>query len=198
MRVTITSRGGQGNDSLYGGAGDDVIDEDGAGVKLGAQWGNDYIDAGDGNDIAYAGDGNDTLLGGAGNDVLYGEQGDDTLCGGLGADTLIGGVGADQFLFNAALVSGNADSITDFNKAKGDQIALDRVVFDKLTGLNSLVDHFRLNTQTAVGNDDYVVYKASTGELFYDASGNGSAAGVLIATLTNKPQDMTAQQFVVV
>ena len=51
-----------------------------------------------------------------------------------------------------------------------------------------------------IGGDDYIVYNAATGELFYDATGNGSGTtnAQLFATLSNKPQDLTAQQFVVI
>ena len=52
--------GGSGSDTLYGGAGDDVL--------LG----------GSGSDALYGGDGDDVLLGGTGRDYLYGGDGEDT------------------------------------------------------------------------------------------------------------------------
>ncbi len=52
-----------GNDTAYGGAGDDYI-------SLGR--GNDVHYGGAGNDSLFGAEGSDTLDGGAGNDVLYG------------------------------------------------------------------------------------------------------------------------------
>jgi len=67
----------EGDDAIYGGTGDDLIN--GAG----------------GNDALYGNAGDDTLNGEIGNDTLYGQAGDDTLTGGEGNDTLVGGVGND-------------------------------------------------------------------------------------------------------
>jgi len=133
-------------------------------------------------------------------DQLKGDGADNLFAGGLGNDILTGGAGADRFLFNAALGKDNIDRITDFSSTQGDKIALDHTVFSKLTGLTNLSNQFRLSTQAAVGGDDYLVYNKGTGELFYDATGSGSgtASAQLFATLTNKPQDLTAQQFVVI
>ncbi|RYG89796.1 hypothetical protein EU803_16740 [Loktanella sp. IMCC34160] len=66
-----------GNDTLYGGAGNDSI------------WGVD------GDDTLYGGDGNDHLDGDAGNDILYGDAGNDVLVGDSGNDQLYGGLGDD-------------------------------------------------------------------------------------------------------
>ena len=97
----------------------------------------------------------------------------------------------------AALLYGN-DETHDFSAAEGDQIVLDKSIFTQLAGKTNLTNNFRLSTQTAIGGDDYIVYNAATGQLSYDATGNGSSAGVVFATLQNKPQDLTAQQFVVI
>lgn len=59
--------------TLYGGAGDDVIN---------------------------GGEGDDILLGQGGNDILYGKAGNDTLDGGVGNDILNGGEGNDTYLVN--------------------------------------------------------------------------------------------------
>ncbi len=56
---------------------------------------NDTLTGGAGQDIIYGRDGDDTLNGNGDNDILQGHEGDDTLNGGLGADLLIGGLGAD-------------------------------------------------------------------------------------------------------
>ena len=64
-------RGGDGNDKLWGSAGDDFI---------------------------FAGNGNDTIVGADGDDSLYGEAGHDSIIGGNGNDILSGGAGVDQFV----------------------------------------------------------------------------------------------------
>ncbi|MGY4403734.1 calcium-binding protein [Bradyrhizobium sp. USDA 3315] len=88
-----------GNDTVYGGNGDDVI-------NAGAANGSNLLFGGAGNDSIYGGSGNDTLDGGAGNDYLtagsgaqwlLGGAGDDSLYGGTGNDTLDGGAGNDKF-----------------------------------------------------------------------------------------------------
>lgn len=77
-------------DSIYGGAGNDVLNAISA-----------HNIAGAGDDLLYGGDGNDTLLGGSGNDLLYGDTGNDYLLGGNGDDVLIGGAGDDALTGNA-------------------------------------------------------------------------------------------------
>jgi Ca2+-binding RTX toxin-like protein len=56
-----------------------------------AYGGNDTIYGGDGNDYAFGGVGDDTIDGGAGNDHLEGNTGSDTISGGVGDDDVIGG-----------------------------------------------------------------------------------------------------------
>ncbi|WLH57587.1 retention module-containing protein [Pseudomonas sp. FP2294] len=90
-----TSGAKDGNDTLLGGSGDDI---------LFGQGGNDYLDGGKGNDILLGGTGNDTLIGGQGNDIL------------------IGGTGADTFVWRSGDV-GN-DVIKDFKASEGDRIDL--------------------------------------------------------------------------
>lgn len=78
-------------------------------------------------------------------------------------------------------------------------IALDDAVYTLLKGDTDLSDNFRLSTQAAVGNNDWIVYNTATGQLAYDTSGNGAAnASTVFAVLSNKPQDLTGQQFVVI
>jgi Ca2+-binding RTX toxin-like protein len=55
--------------------------------------GDDVLIGGEGNDTLSGGDGDDVLIGGAGNDALSGGAGDDVLIGGPGVDVLDGGTG---------------------------------------------------------------------------------------------------------
>ncbi|MGH3871622.1 MAG: hypothetical protein ACRDSR_08935 [Pseudonocardiaceae bacterium] len=84
LGCTIT--GTNGNDTLNGTNGADVI------CGLG---GNDTITGGNNNDTIYAGPGNDTIDGGNGADTIYAGDGNDGVGGGNGADTIYGGPGND-------------------------------------------------------------------------------------------------------
>ncbi|MFC6639303.1 hypothetical protein [Sulfitobacter sediminilitoris] len=55
-----------------------------------ADGGNDTLDGGAGDDVIDGGDGNDSISGGAENDIVRGGDGDDTISGGAGNDTLMG------------------------------------------------------------------------------------------------------------
>jgi Ca2+-binding RTX toxin-like protein len=91
-----------GNDTVYGGQGNDLIDARG-------NTGNDLLVGGGGNDTIWGGIGQDTLIGGAGSELhsgsvsggfnkLYGQGGNDTLYGGGGADSLYGSGGHDSLV----------------------------------------------------------------------------------------------------
>jgi Ca2+-binding RTX toxin-like protein len=70
-------KGGSGNDTISGNAGnDDIYGEDG----------NDVLNGGADNDQLYGGSGNDSLNGDAGDDYFTNEDGNDTINGGSGID----------------------------------------------------------------------------------------------------------------
>jgi VCBS repeat-containing protein len=114
VKVTVQA-GGNGGETLTGGAGTDLIFGQGGNDTLNGQGGDDLLCGGAGNDTLSGGDGNDTLAGGDGNDILSGGAGDDGMSGGAGNDLLTGGPGADRFSGGA----GN-DVATDFSAAQGD------------------------------------------------------------------------------
>jgi uncharacterized delta-60 repeat protein len=100
--------GGEGNDTINGGALGDVL--------VGAA-GDDRLYGNDGADTLVGGAGNDSWVGGAQNDDLWGEDGVDTLSGAGGNDRLFGGDGIDQ------LSGGNgADSAPNDSRDKRDTI----------------------------------------------------------------------------
>jgi Ca2+-binding RTX toxin-like protein len=139
---------------------------------------------------ANGGNFNDVLTGSSAANFLFGGAGDDTLNGGAGMDRLEGGTGSDQYRF-ANPANANADTVVGFASAV-DKIALDNHVFGALgaTGNFSAGDaRFNAGAGFTSGRDasDRVIYNTSTGQLFYDADGNGSGAAQLIATLQGAP-----------
>ena len=137
-----------------------------------------------------AGGGNDTLAGAAGNDTLWGEGGNDWLEGGLGADFMNGGAGNDSFVFRE-MGTANADHVNDFVTAV-DKLDFDHAAFAAMgaTGNFAAGDaRFYAAAGAAAGHDadDRLVYDTTTGNLWYDADGNGAGAAQLAAIVDNHP-----------
>lgn len=174
-------QGLNGNDTLYGEDGNDKL----YGGEL-----CDTLYGGAGNDQLYGGVSSDQLYGGDGNDLLKGEDGNDTLNGGKGVDQLYGGAGNDSFVFDQAPTPGNADIISDFS-VPGDTIRLDHAVFDTL-GVGKLSGANFAYWSDAATADTHVLYDKATGNLYYDATGGAHDDAQLIATLSNMPQELTA------
>ena len=99
--LTITGRGTDRDDELYGFGGNDILYGAAGNDYLAGYEGEDVLFSGDGDDELFGGDGNDVLDGGSGNDTLEGDIGNDTLIGGSGNDVLDGGSGIDTYLFAA-------------------------------------------------------------------------------------------------
>ncbi len=186
-----TLYGGDGHDTINGGTGNDIIDgKDGADKLYGddgqdriyGAWGDDSIyGGGDGDDI-YGGGGSDLMFGGSGADQIFGGHGNDLLRGDAGNDILSGENGNDVFFFDLA-GAGDADQITDFASGQ-DTIRLDMGGdFAGLTQTGTLAaSAFRRGT--AAGDaDDRIIYDETTGNLWYDADGDGAQAAELFATL---------------
>jgi Ca2+-binding RTX toxin-like protein len=147
-----------GNDEVFAGDTDDVIDGGPGDDSLNGEGGNDHLIGGDGNDaldggvgddvlegqagddFLTGGDGNDQLRGDAGDDQMFGLDGDDLLEGGDGADQLFGGMGHD------VLEGGAGD-----DRLTGGMGA-DRFVFDAIgDGVDTIAD-FEDVDELAIGN----------------------------------------------
>lgn len=142
---------------------------------------------------------NDQLRGGGGDDVINGMDGSDRIVGGAGADLLTGGAGNDIFVFDA---SPNAvDLITDFNAsgtgANFDMIELSRSALAGITTMagstlsaSEFVSFAGTGASGTVDASVRVIYDSVTGNLYFDADGQGAANRTLFATLTlNNPGD---------
>ncbi|PSJ81463.1 calcium-binding protein [Neisseria iguanae] len=126
---TVSGRGTDGNDTLYGWSTVDVLDGGLGNDTLYGYEGNDTLNGNEGNDYLSGGGGNDALNGGGGDDRLYGEGGDDVLNGGAGDDLLEGGAGKD-------ILTGGAGN--DFLKG-GD--GADTYIFAKGHGKDTVSDY---------------------------------------------------------
>jgi Ca2+-binding RTX toxin-like protein len=158
--------GGEGNDTIEGLGGDDLIS---------LQWGITAL-----------------LSGGAGNDTITVDEGGVSLVGGEGNDLLEGTFfsGMDRFLFDVAPGAANADRVWRF------EVGIDKIILDANAHANigasgdfiaSDARFWSSGTGTAHDADDRVIYNTSTGQLWYDADGNGSGSAQLIATIQGAP-----------
>ena len=174
--------GGAGNDFLYGGADADVIDGGMGDDRLVGDAGTDLLSGGEGHDRLIGGAGNDTMIGGAGNDALLGEAGNDLLIGGTGSNRFFGGEGADRFRFDAPGGTGNLTRLMDFASGE-DRIELDGAVFTALGGEGQIsAESFGLG-RTAATAEQHLLYDQASGDVLYDADGQGGAAAIRIGTL---------------
>lgn len=200
--------GGSGADNMAGGRGDDIYKVNSKSDKVveAAAQGTDLVKSsvsftlpanvealqltghgninGTGNSLANTITGNagkNSLAGMGGKDSLAGGAGSDRLDGGTGHDTLTGGSGADKFIFTAAIASRNSDVITDFS-VDDDTIVLSQHVFKALTK-GTISDADAAYSTDSDAASAHIIYNSTTGELFYDRDGSGSAPDVKIATL---------------
>jgi Ca2+-binding RTX toxin-like protein len=171
-------RGVEGHDTLRGNGGNDNLNGDG---------GNDRLEGGSADDI---------LGGGSGRDTLIGDAGVDRLAGGTERDTLTGGAGRDTFLFNTSFLTGDFETVTDFSHAD-DTMNLSRSHFGNLVAGVLSADAFHVGLVSADA-DDRIIYNNITGDLFFDPDGDGILPQTKFATLSNRPADVTASDFLVV
>jgi len=133
-----------------------------------------------GDDVIFSRGDNDTVLAGSGNDYVFGQQGNDNIYGGAGNDVLNGAGGDDVFWFDTALnAATNNDVIQDFSNGGGngnDTIRLDDAIFVGLVNAGGVLSSAQLSTTgVATASTAQVIYNASTGALYFDQDGTGSA-----------------------
>jgi serralysin len=137
--------------------------------------------------IAVSDVGRERMIGTIDGDRAIGGRGADRFFGKLGNDVLTGGRGRDIFGFDTAInrQKTNVDRITDFN-ARDDRMDLSQSVFTKIAKKGVLAHSSFWEGPMAHAATDRIVYNKKTGALFYDPDGNGHAAAIQFATLTNK------------
>jgi Ca2+-binding RTX toxin-like protein len=202
-------QGGGGADYLFGFGGNDTYLVSGASEHV-------FEGAGGGRDVVYAqasyvldasqeievlstasqdGAAAINLTGNSLANELYGNAGANTLNGGGAADYLMGFGGADTFQFTTALGGGNVDALADFS-AVDDTIALDDAVFAGLTP-GALPASAFVAGSAAADADDRIIYNSATGQILFDADGNGGGLAVLFATV-QPGTGLTASDFTVI
>ena len=125
---------------------------------------------------------------------ITGTAGNDTLNGKGGNDWLTGGGGKDSFAFDKP--GTGVVTITDFAPSD-DKILLSGVGFKGLGNAGALNASMFVSGTAAKDVNDFIIYDKSTGNIFYDADGNGSAAAVQFAHI-NPGLDLNAGHFLVV
>ncbi|WP_340313543.1 calcium-binding protein [Rhizorhabdus argentea] len=125
-----------GNDSITGGASDDILIGFAGHDNLSGGLGADTLVGGDGNDHIWGdnltspnpNDGDDVILGGAGSDYVQGNAGNDAIDGEDGSDRLVGGKGNDLLLgsngndtINGNLGADHIDGGADNDSLRGGQ-----------------------------------------------------------------------------
>lgn len=136
------------------------------------------------------------LRGGGGVDKLKGGGGADHLHGGKQGDTLKGEAGADRFYFDSALAPDNVDHVLDFTRG-ADKIVLENAIFRGVGSGTFAATALVVGTKAADANDR-IIYNPSSGALFFDPDGSGSAAAVKFAVLDTQPASLSASDFLVI
>jgi len=123
-------------------------------------------------------------------DEMYAaDRADITLDGALGNDTLVGGSGNDTFAFSTTLnAKTNVDSVVRFDAAH-DHLLLARSVFTAYSAAGALpiADFVASSKPVAEAANQHLLYNTKTGDLAYDADGNGKLAPVVFAKLVGVP-----------
>ena len=166
-------------EDVYGSNSNDRIIGNGIINDLFGEGGNDTISGGGGEDFLRGGWGNDRIFGGGGNN--------DHIDGGGDNDTLTGNAGNDNFNFGWDLADAGVDTVTDFDGS------IDLIHIASWWGGGFVNDtlvagQFRSGAGVTTANSasQRVIYNTTTGDLYFDADGNGDGfAAVRFATLSN-------------
>jgi Ca2+-binding RTX toxin-like protein len=184
-----------GNDTLFGGAGENELvgDVEFAADSASFRSGHDEIHGGAGDDKIY-GDygqtqtmsfigGNDKLFGDAGSDYIEGQEGNDTHDGGSGNDTINGGKGNDMLRGGTGkdLIAGRegVDTVDYRDKATKVEVALDANGMANVK-VNGVIEDVLEDIENVVGGtagDKISGYVADGDNRFNGAGGNDSLSG---------------------
>lgn len=167
------------------------------GLKLGQTFDNVSIDASgvEANGLTFIGNGNaNTFIGTPNNDRFIGNAGNDTLTGGAGADTFVFGQVHSQTITGAATsvqryktvasALTGMDTVTDFVSGK-DKIELHDDFYTALSSLGAIGATNLVIGDSALDENDYLIFDPTNSVLAYDADGNGAEVAMPIVKLTS-------------
>lgn len=145
---------------------------------------------------------------GVSNDNITGTRFVDKITAGGGSDTVKAGAGADTIDLTESVQAADiilldqttsADTVTGFDLT--DTVQLSKAVYAALGATGAALDATAFVSGAGVvagaDADDRIAYNTSTGDIYYDADGNGGGAAILIATLSGAPA-LTESNFYVV
>tara|TARA_R110002094_G_scaffold103811_2_gene103326 strand:+ start:1862 stop:4084 length:2223 start_codon:yes stop_codon:yes gene_type:complete len=176
--VLAVLEGTEGNNSLQGGADDDVMEGKG------------------GNDSLYGGAGNDTLIGGSGSDSLYGEAGDDLILisgddfyadrvyGGSGYDVIQGGSGDDAIrlatIKDVEKIDGQGGNNAIYGTSGSDTLDFSQVELVNIDFIDALAGNDVLygsaDSDILIGNSGSDILYGNGGDDFFIINGSDSGA----------------------
>lgn len=175
MKALTSSKGTNGNNTLYGTSGNDTIH---------AYAGDDFISTGAGNDVIYGGLGNDIMIGGTGDDKYYVETINDTVIENEneGNDTVVASCSyelADNvenlYLYaDAGAINGRGNALD--NTIIGNDY--DNII-DGKAGTNKLYG--------GKGNDTYIINASNANDTIYEYADEGidTVKSSITYTITN-------------
>ena len=195
---TNTLVGGSGSDIYYSQGVNDIVTElAGGGFDVVLAAGNLTLAAGSEVEvIAVDTTSGVTIVGSDTNQTILGGAGNDRFIGGLGNDSLTGSGGADTFVLRNTFA--DRDFIADFVSGT-DKLEISAALFGGglaagvLSGAQFLSGAGAVSATTAAQR---FIYNSSTGNLLFDADGNGAGAAVLFANLSSIPT-LTAADFLI-
>lgn len=134
-------------------------------VVLTGTAGNDTLQGGAGDDVLIGLAGNDTLLGGDGDDRLEGGAGNDILDGGAGSNVLIGGAGNDRYIVRSEtdIIIEDADSGSDIVESYVDFTLSANVETLMLMGDRDINGTGNELSNTLIGNQSANVLRGGAG-----------------------------------
>ncbi|WP_310620572.1 calcium-binding protein [Flexibacterium corallicola] len=185
-----TIHAGNGNNTIFGGFGDDNITAgDGNNIIYAgysdntseAHTGSNTITVGDGDNSIYGGSGGDTITAGNGNDFIFGGDGNDTINAGGGDNVVTGGAGSDTFVFSDTCEPSSTE-ITDYDSGS------DTLMFSS-SDVNSMDD-------LTISYDQDHAYTAEDGSTAHGATTITDTDGNAVIIDGVTPDHLAASDFI--
>jgi Ca2+-binding RTX toxin-like protein len=140
-----------------------------------------------------------TFIGGNGSVTVTASAGNDTLNGSYLPDVLTGGAGNDTFVFDE--LGGGADAITDFADSGDDTLAFSLSIFGDIGPIGTLGEGLYASgagMTTATTAEVRFFLNETTGNLYYDADGNGTVESAQHIAWLDGPPALTEADFQVI